>query len=56
MTPARMISARRRLLQDRGAASAWRADGIVMASLWTLVALLLTGLAVAPEVFGAGLC
>lgn len=43
-------------VQRRSAASAWRADGIVMASLWTLVAILLTGIAVAPEVLGAGLC
>jgi hypothetical protein len=48
---ASMVSAQRR---DR--ASAWRTDGIVMASLWTLVALLLTGIAVGPKVFGAGLC
>jgi hypothetical protein len=48
---ARMIS-----VQQCGATSAWRADGIVIASLWTLVALLLTGIAVGPALFGAGLC
>ncbi|HTY70682.1 MAG TPA: hypothetical protein VMH36_28790 [Alphaproteobacteria bacterium] len=46
-----MTTARRR---DR--ISAWQTDGIVMASLWTLVAILWVGIAVAPKVFGAGLC
>lgn len=41
--------------QRRDRTSAWRADGIVMATLWTLVAILWAGIAVAPKVFGAGL-
>ena len=40
----------------RERASAWRVDGIVIASLWTLVALLWAGIALGPKVFGAGLC
>jgi len=43
-------------VQRRDRTSAWRADGIVMASLWTLVAILWVGIAVGPKVFGAGLC
>ncbi len=46
-----MATARR-----RNRTSAWRTDGIVMASLWTLVAILWVSIAVAPKVFGSGLC
>ncbi|MBV8537408.1 MAG: hypothetical protein JO128_17550 [Alphaproteobacteria bacterium] len=42
--------------QRRDRISGWRTDGIVMASLWTLVAILWAGIAVAPRVFGGGLC
>ena len=42
--------------QGRERASAWRADGIVMAALWTLVAILWAGIALGPKVFGAALC
>jgi hypothetical protein len=38
--------------QRRASWSAWRADGIVMASLWVLVAILLTGIAVGPGLAG----
>lgn len=46
-----MTPVQRRPVRESGAASAWRTDGIVMASLWTLVAILLAGIAVGP-----GLC
>lgn len=46
-----MISA-----QGRERASAWRADSIVMASLWALVAILWVGIALGPKVFAAALC
>jgi hypothetical protein len=44
------------LAPRRVAASPWKADGIVIASLWALVAILWVGIAVGPKVFGAGLC
>ena len=44
-----MIPVQRPPLHEPGAISAWRADGIVMASLWTLVAILLAGIAVGPS-------
>ncbi len=43
------------VIQRRDRFSGIRADAIVIASLWTLVAILLTGIAIVPA-FGARLC
>ncbi len=43
------------VVQRRDRLSGIRVDAIVIASLWTLVAILLTGIAIVPA-FGAGVC